>query len=66
MPFSQYKNIADVAKEFQIKCRVANVVQELPFAVPQSFREDLEFILAYGAVVFGNSVNCKEMNLPET
>ena len=64
MPFIQYKNIADVAKEFQIKCRVANVVEELPFPVPQSFREDLEFILAHGAVYHSEYAICENLIYP--
>jgi hypothetical protein len=53
MPFSTYKSIGAVAKEFQIKYVRNNFIIETEFAVNQGFREELELILNEG--VFDNS-----------
>ncbi len=53
MPFSTYKSIGAVAKEFQIKQVRNNFIIETEFAVNQGFREELELILNEG--VFDNS-----------
>ncbi|NEP81715.1 MAG: hypothetical protein F6K39_28265 [Okeania sp. SIO3B3] len=50
MPFRNYKNIAAVAQEFQIKCISANFINELEFPVPQHFREELDFVISHVAV----------------
>jgi hypothetical protein len=53
MPFSSYKSIGAVAKEFQIKYVRDNFIIETEFAVSQSFREELDLIFNEG--VFDNS-----------
>lgn len=53
MPFSTYKNISAVAKEFQIKVMRDNFIIETEFAISPGFREELELILNEG--VFDNS-----------
>jgi hypothetical protein len=53
MPFSTYKSIGAIAKEFQIKYVRANFIIETGFAVSQAFREELELIFNEG--VFDNS-----------
>ena len=44
MLFSNYKNIAAVAKEFQIKYVLSDFINELEFPVPQTFRAELELL----------------------
>jgi hypothetical protein len=53
MPFSTYKSIGAVAKEFQIKYVRDNFIVETEFAVSQGFREELDLIFNEG--VFDNS-----------
>ena len=53
MPFSSYKSISAVAKEFQIKVMRDNFIIETEFAISNGFREELELILNEG--VFDNS-----------
>ncbi|MBP0028579.1 hypothetical protein [Roseofilum sp. Guam] len=64
MPFSQYKSIADVAQKFQIKYRIANFVQEVPFTVEESFRKDLDFILTHGAIYHSEYAICENLIYP--
>lgn len=53
MPFSSYKSIGTVAKEFQIKYIRADFIIESEFPVSESFRNELELIFNEG--VFDNS-----------
>ena len=53
MPFSNYKSISAVAKEFQIYYLRDNFIVETEFAVSEVFRNELELIFNDG--VFDNS-----------
>ncbi|MGI2904872.1 hypothetical protein [Tolypothrix sp. VBCCA 56010] len=53
MPFSSYKSISVVAKEFQIKYVRDNFIRETPFEISASFRQELDLIFNEG--VFDNS-----------
>ena len=53
MPFSSYKSISAVAKEFQINYLRDNFIVETEFAVSDIFRNELELIFNEG--VFDNS-----------
>jgi hypothetical protein len=53
MPFSNYKSISAVAKEFQIHYLRDNFIVETEFAVSEVFRNELELIFNDG--VFDNS-----------
>ena len=53
MPFSNYKSIGAVAKEFQIKYIRENFIVETDFLCSDTFREELDLILNEG--VFDNS-----------
>ena len=64
MPFSNYKNIAAVIKEFQIKYIEANFVNEVSFTIPQYFREDLDFLLSHGAVYSSEFAVCENLIYP--
>ncbi len=44
MPFSNYKSISAVAKEFQINYLRDNFIVETEFAVSEDFRNELELI----------------------
>jgi hypothetical protein len=53
MPFSNYKSISAVAKEFQIKYVRDNFILEIDFAISETFRQELDLIFNEG--VFDNS-----------
>ncbi|MBD2196180.1 MULTISPECIES: hypothetical protein [Calothrix] len=53
MPFSNYKSISTVAKEFQIKYVRDNFIIEMNFAISETFRQELDLIFNEG--VFDNS-----------
>jgi len=53
MPFSSYKSISTVAKEFQIKYLRNNFIVEIDFTISETFRQDLDLIFNEG--VFDNS-----------
>ena len=48
MAFSNYKDIGQVLQEFEVTYTQANFVVELPFNIPDYFREDLETIMEDG------------------
>lgn len=64
MPFSNYKNIAVVAKEYQIKYISANFINELEFSVPENFREELEFLLSHGTIYGSEYAICENLIYP--
>ena len=64
MPFSNYKNIAEVAKEYQLKCISANFINELEFPVPQNFREELDFLLSHGTIYGSEYAICENLIYP--
>jgi hypothetical protein len=45
MPFSAYKTVSSVLKEFQITYTESNFIVETEFHVSDYFREDLEFTM---------------------
>ncbi|MBW4630073.1 MAG: hypothetical protein KME49_32330 [Brasilonema octagenarum HA4186-MV1] len=53
MPFSSYKSIGAVAKEFQIKYVRDNFIIETEFLISDTFRQELDLIFNEG--VFDNS-----------
>jgi hypothetical protein len=53
MPFSNYKSISAVAKEFQIKYVRENFIVEFDFPISQTFRQEIDLIFNEG--VFDNS-----------
>ena len=64
MPFSNYKNIAAVAKEYQIRWISANFVNEVEFPVPQNFREELEFLFSHGTIYGSEYAICENLIYP--
>ncbi|MBU7585006.1 MAG: hypothetical protein KAF91_19215 [Nostoc sp. TH1S01] len=53
MPFSNYKSISAVAKEFQIKYVRDNFIVEMEFPISEAFRQEIDLIFNEG--VFDNS-----------
>ncbi|NEO53203.1 MAG: hypothetical protein F6K54_08990 [Okeania sp. SIO3B5] len=64
MPFSNYKNIAAVAKEYQIRWISANFVNEVEFPVPQNFRKELEFLFSHGNIYGSEYAICENLIYP--
>ncbi|NER06602.1 MAG: hypothetical protein F6K17_30480 [Okeania sp. SIO3C4] len=64
MPFSNYKNIAAVAQEFQIKCVSANFINEIKFPVPNNFRKELEILLYHGTIYGSKYAICENLVYP--
>ena len=44
MPYSSYKNIGAVAKEFQVKYIRNNFISEAEFPISEFFRQELELM----------------------
>ena len=54
MPFSAYKTIDSVVKEFQITYTKSNFIIETELNIPDYFREDLEIVMQDGCTrLFG-------------
>ncbi len=64
MSFSSYKNIATVAKEFQIRYVLSDFMNEVEFAVPQTFREELELLFTDGVVNNSEDAICENLIYP--
>ena len=64
MSFSQYKNLGQTVKEFQIVYTEANFVQEHPFLIPDHFREDLNLVQSEGIVDNSESAICENLIYP--
>jgi hypothetical protein len=60
MPFSTYKTIETVVKEFQITYTQSNFIIETKFPISDYFREDLEIVMQDGAA------DCSEFAICET
>ncbi len=64
MSFSNYKNIAIVAKEFQIKYILADFIQELKFPVKPTFQEELEILFNDGVIDNSEAAICENLIYP--
>lgn len=64
MPFSNYKSIGAVAKEFQIKYVRDNFIIETEFAVSEGFRNELNLILNEGVFDNSESAICETIIYP--
>lgn len=64
MPFSNYKNIGTVAKEFQIKYIRDEFILETEFAVSDNFRSELNLILNEGVFDNSESAICETIIFP--
>ena len=64
MPFSAYKTISSVLKEFQITYTESNFIVETEFHVSAYFREDLEFTMREGVVDNSEFAICENLIYP--
>lgn len=64
MPFSAYKTIDAVVKEFQITYTQSNFILETEFPIPDYFREDLEIVIQDGAADCSEYAICENLIYP--
>jgi hypothetical protein len=64
MAFSNFKTIGEVLKEYQVTYTEANFVEEVPFNVPDYFREDLEIVMREGVVNNSEFAICENLIYP--
>jgi hypothetical protein len=64
MPFSAYKTVDAVVKEFQITYTKANFIVETEFNISSYFREDLEFVRREGATDCSEYAICENIIYP--
>jgi hypothetical protein len=64
MPFSAYKTVSSVLKEFQITYTESNFILETEFHVSDYFREDLEFTMREGVVDNSEFAICENLIYP--
>jgi hypothetical protein len=64
MPFSAYKTVDAVVKEFQITYTQANFIIETEFNISDHFREDLEFVRREGATDCSEYAICENLIYP--
>ena len=64
MPFSAYKTIEAVVKEFQITYTQSNFIIETEFPIPDCFREDLEIVMQDGAPDCSEYAICENLIYP--
>ena len=64
MSFSNYKTISTVLKEFNVTYTEANFMEELAFNIPQSFRDDLSFVMREGVVDNSEYAICENLIYP--
>ncbi|WP_293347040.1 MULTISPECIES: hypothetical protein [unclassified Microcoleus] len=64
MPFSAYKTIDAVVKEFQISYTQSNFIIETEFNIPNYFREDLEIVMQDGAADCSEYAICENLIYP--
>ena len=64
MPFSAYKTVDAVVKEFQITYTQSNFIIETEFPIPDCFREDLEIVMQDGAPDCSEYAICENLIYP--
>ena len=64
MSFSNYKTISTVLKEFNVTYTEANFMEEVAFNIPQSFRDDLSFVMREGVVDNSEYAICENLIYP--
>ncbi|WP_414619227.1 hypothetical protein [Calothrix sp. CCY 0018] len=64
MPYSSYKNIGTVAKEFQIQYIRDNFITETEFTISEIFRQELELVFNEGVVDNSESAICENIIYP--
>ena len=64
MSFSSYKSLGETVKEFQITYTQANFITGVDFQIPDSFREDLAFMMQEGVVDNSEFAICENLVYP--
>ncbi len=64
MSFSSYKSLGETVKEFQITYTQAHFITGVDFSIPDSFREDLEFMMQEGVVDNSEFAICENLVYP--
>ena len=64
MPFSAYKTVDAVVKEFQITYTKSNFIVETKFPISDYFREDLEMVMQDGAADCSEYAICENLIYP--
>lgn len=64
MSSSQYRSLGETLKELEISFREDNFMQEIPFAIPDYFLTDLEFMLNEGVVDNSEYAICENLIYP--
>jgi hypothetical protein len=64
MPFSAYKTISAVLKEFQVTYIEANFIVETTFNISNYFREDLEIVTQDNVVNNSEYAICEYLIVP--
>ncbi len=64
MSFSNYKKISTVLKEFKVTYSEDNFIEELAFSIPESFRDDLRFVMREGVVDNSEYAICENLIYP--
>jgi hypothetical protein len=64
MPFSAYKTVEAVVKEFQITYTQSNFIVETELNIPDYFREDLEIVMQDGAADCSEFAICENLIYP--
>jgi hypothetical protein len=64
MSFSSFKSLSDTLKEFQITYTEAAFIEELPFDIPDYFRQDLKLMMEEGVVDNSEFAICENLIYP--
>ena len=64
MSLSSYKSLSETVKEFQITYTQANFITGVDFQIPDSFREDLAFMMQEGVVDNSEFAICENLVYP--
>jgi hypothetical protein len=64
MAFSNYKNVGEVLKEFQVTYTEENFMGEAEFVIADYFREDLETVMREGVVYSSDFSICENLIYP--
>lgn len=64
MAFTNYKTVGETIKAFQIFYREEIFLEELPFSIPEFFRQDLEIVMKDGAVDSSEFAICENIIYP--
>jgi len=64
MAFSNFKTIGEVLKEYQVTYTQTNFVGEIPFNIPEYFREDLNEVMEDGVVSNSEFAICENLIYP--